>query len=226
MAKKKNKTEDQFEQVEQALSKTEQFIEDNQQILVKIVGGIVLAISLVIGVKNFYLEPRSAEANSEMFMAELYFQKDSFDLALNGDGQYLGFIDIADDYGITKAGKLAKYYAGICYLNLSDYENAIDYLKSFSSSDILLSSLALGCIGDAYMELEDQDKALKYYEEATEESDHGLTTPKYLFRQAMIHENNKDYDDALEIYKRIKSDYENSKEANGIEKYISRAENR
>ena len=226
MAKKKNKTEDQFEQVEQALSKTEQFIEDNQQILVKIVGGIVLAIALVIGVKNFYLEPRSAEANSEMFMAELYFQKDSFDLALNGDGQYLGFIDIADDYGITKAGKLAKYYAGICYLNLSDYENAIDYLKSFSSSDILLSSLALGCIGDAYLELGNTKKALKFYTDASNNSDNSFTCPRFLFKQAMIHESNEDYKQALSLYKIIQSDFKTSHEGNGIEKYISRIEDR
>ena len=67
-----------------------------------------------------------------------YFQKDSFNLALNGDGQYLGFIDVADEYSWTKTGKLANYYAGLCYLHLDEYVNAIEYLEDFSSDDIIL----------------------------------------------------------------------------------------
>ena len=93
-----------------------------------------------------YLAPLEEDAQTEMFMAELYFQKDSFALALNGDEQYEGFLSISDDYGLTKAGNLANYYAGLCYLNLGEFENAIDYFSDFSSDDIILSSLALGCI--------------------------------------------------------------------------------
>ena len=159
-------------------------------------------------------------------MAELYFQKDSFNLALNGDGQYLGFIDIADEYSSTKPGKLANYYAGLSYLNTGDFENAIEYLDDFSSDDIILSSLALGCIGDAYMELEDLDNALSYYEDAASYNDNEFTTPRYMLKQAMIHESNGDYADALALYKGIEADYKSSREGNGIEKYIARAENR
>ena len=226
MAKKTNKTEDQFAQVEEALTKTEQYIEDNQDKLVKIVGVIVGVIALVIGFNNFYLKPLEKEAQIDMYMAELYFQKDSFDLALNGDGQYLGFIDVADEYGWTKSGKLANYYAGLCYLNLGEFENSIEYLEDFSSDDIVLSTLALGCIGDAYMELGDADNALNSYKDATANSDNEFTKPIYMFKQAMIHEQNGDYDGALEIYNDIKLNFPTSREANGIEKYISRAENR
>ena len=166
------------------------------------------------------------EAQADMFMAELYFQKDSFNLALNGDGQYLGFLDIADEYSSTKPGKLANYYAGLSYLNTGDFENAIEYLDDFSSDDIVLSSLALGCIGDAYMELEDADNALSYYEDAASYTDNEFTTPRYMLKQAMIHEGNGDYADALALYKGIEADYKSSREGNGIEKYIARAENR
>ena len=143
MAKKNNKTEDQFQQVEEALTRTEQFIEDNQKLLIRIVGGVVLIIALFLGVKQFYLQPMQENAQADMYMAELYFQKDSFNLALNGDGQYYGFLDIIDDYSLSNAGNLANYYAGLSYLHLGEYENAIDYLKDFSSNDIILSSLAL-----------------------------------------------------------------------------------
>lgn len=226
MAKKTNKTEDQLAQVEEALTKTEQYIEDNQKNLVRIVGVIVGVIALVIGFQNFYIEPLEKEAQTEIYMAELYFQKDSFSLALNGDGQYLGFVDVADEYSWTKIGGLANYYAGLCYLHLSDYENAIEYLEDFSSDDIVLSTLALGCIGDAYMELGNIDDALNSYEDAADNSDNEFTKPTYMLKQAMIHEQNGDYDDALEIYNDIKLNFKTSREAYGIERYISRAENR
>ena len=226
MAKKTNKIDDQFQQVEETLTKTEQFIEKNQKNLLRIVTIVVGLIALVFGVQNLYLKPLEKEANVEMYMAEIYFQKDSFNLALEGDGQYLGFLDIADEYGLTNAGELANYYAGICYLNMSDYDNAIEYLSQYSSDDIILSSLALGCIGDAYVELGDLDEGLDYYEDAVNNSDNKFTKPKYMLKAAMIHEHNGDYDKAIDLYKELQLNFKSSPEAAGIERYISRAENR
>ena len=159
-------------------------------------------------------------------MAQLYFQKDSFNLALNGDGQYAGFLDIAEEYSSTSIGNLANYYAGLCYLHTDDYENAIEYLEDFSSDDIILSSLALGCIGDAYMELGDQDKALDYYEDAAKNSDNDFTTPRFLMKQATVHELQENYDAALELYNIINDDFRDSREGQNVAKYIARAENR
>ena len=226
MAKKVNKTEEQLVQVEQALSKTEQYIEENQKSLTIIVGAIIAIVGLYLGYQNFYIKPLEEEAQSEMFMAQLYFEKDSFSLALNGDGQYYGFIDINDEYPSTKAGNLASYYAGLCYLHTQDYEMAIEYLSNFSTDSEMLSSLALGCIGDAYLELDELDEALDYYEDATQNSNNIFTAPRYMMKQAMIHEINKNYEDALELYQEIKSSYKESKEFQDIDKYISRIENR
>lgn len=226
MAKKSNKTDDQFAQVENALSKTEQYIEDNQNKLMKIVAAVVAVIALFIAYQSLYLEPQAVEAQSEMFNAEIYFEKDSFNLALNGDGQYLGFIDIADQYSSTKQGKLANYYAGLSYLYLKDYDNAIDYLNDFKSDDIILSSLALGSIGDAYLELDDKDKALSYYKKAANNDENSFTTPRYLMKQALILEYNNEYDGALEIYLNIQENFNESRESQNIDKYIYRAKNR
>ena len=225
MAKKKNKTEDQFAQIEETLSRTEQFIEDNQKNLMKGVGAAVIIVALFVGYQDFYLAPMQKEAQADMFMAELYFQKDSFNLSLTGDGQYLGFLDIAEEYSSTKTGALANYYAGLAYLNTGDFENAIEYLDDFSSNDIVLSALALGCIGDAYMELANTEKALSHYVDAAEKNINEFTTPRYMLKQAMIHEANGDIADALALYKGIEADYKTSREGNGIEKYIARAEN-
>ena len=226
MAKKSNKTDDQFAQVENALSKTEQYIEDNQNKFMKIVAAEVAVIALFIAYQNLYLEPQALEAQSEMFNAEIYFEKDSFNLALNGDGQYLGFIDIADQYSSTKQGKLANYYAGLSYLYLKDYDNAIDYLNDFKSDDIVLSSLALGSIGDAYLELDDKNKALSYYKKAANNDENSFTTPRYLMKQALILEYNNEYDGALEIYLNIQENFNESRESQNIDKYIYRAKNR
>ena len=225
MANKK-KTEDQFAQVEQALSKTEQYIEDNQKSLMIIVGAIVGIIVLFNAYQKLYMDPLEKEAQIDVYMAELYFQKDSFNLALNGDGQYAGFIDVADDYSSTNIGNLANYYAGLCYLNTGDYENAIEYLEDFSSDDIILSSLALGCTGDAYMELGDTENAMDAYEDAVNNSNNEFTAPRYMMKLAMTYELNGDYSNALDIYKSIKADFKDSREATGIEKYISRAKNK
>jgi len=221
----KNKTEDQFAQIEETLSKTEQFIEENQKSLMTIIGAIVGIVALFSVYQNFYIEPMEKEAQAEMYMAELYFQKDSFNLALNGDGQYLGFLDIADDYSSTNVGQLANYYAGLSYLHTADYDNAIEYLGDFSSDDIILSSLALGCIGDAYMELGDTDAALDAYADAVNNSANDFTAPRYMMKQAMIYTSNGDNNKALDLFKAIQSDYKTSREANGIEKYIARVEN-
>ena len=223
---KKNKTEDQFAQVEEAVSKTEQYILDNQKSLTTILTIIIGIIVLYNVYQNFYIKPLEKEAQSEIYMAELYFQKDSFNLALNGDGQYYGFLDIADEYSATKVGVLANYYAGICYLQTANYEDAIKYLSDFHSDDIILSSLALGCIGDAYVELDDMDNAIDYYEDAVANSKNEFTAPRYMMKLAMIHEINGDYSKALDLYKDIKSNFQDSREANSIEKYISRAENK
>lgn len=221
----KNKTEDQFAQIEETLTRTEQFIEENQKSLMTIIGAIVGVVALFSVYQNFYIEPMEKEAQAEMYMAELYFQKDSFNLALNGDGQYLGFLDIANDYSSTNVGQLANYYAGLSYLHTADYDNAIEYLGDFSSDDIILSSLALGCIGDAYMELGDTDAALDAYADAVNNSANDFTAPRYMMKQAMIYTSIGDNNKALDLFKAIQSDYKTSREANGIEKYIARVEN-
>jgi tetratricopeptide (TPR) repeat protein len=221
----KNKTEDQFAQIEETLTRTEQFIEENHKSFMPIVGAIVGIVALFSVYQNFYIAPMEEEAQAEMYMAELYFQKDSFNLALNGDGQYLGFLDVSDDYSSTNVGQLANYYAGLCYLNTADFDNAIEYLGDFSSDDIILSSLALGCMGDAYMELGDVDAALDAYESAVSNSSNNFTAPRYMMKQALIHDSNGNSNKALNLYKTIKNDYKTSREANGIEKYIAKVEN-
>lgn len=210
--------------VEEVYSKTEEFIQQNQNVIMGVVGAVVAVIVGFYAYNRVYLEPLDEEAHGQMFMAEQYFQKDSFQTALNGDGNYLGFLDVADEYGNTSAGNLAHYYAGICYLHLGQYESAIDELESFDGNGEMLGAVALGAIGDAYMELDNTDEALSYYEKAVSASENDFTTPVYLQKAGFASEKAGNWDKAIDYYSQIKDKFPTSNEGRNAEKYIARAE--
>ncbi|MCF8368730.1 MAG: tetratricopeptide repeat protein [Bacteroidales bacterium] len=223
MAKKKDTAEERIVAVEEALSKTEQFIENNQKVITWVVGALIVVVLIFFGYRKFIQLPKENAAQMAIFPAQNYFEQDSIDLALFGDGENYGFVDVADEYSSTDAGNLAKYYAGICYLQKNEYETAIDYLKKFSSSDLLLPSMALGAIGDAYMQLGEINKAIDYYLDAASKNANDFTGPTFLVKAGWAYEINQDYKDAIEVYTKIKKEYPTSREAREIEKYIDRA---
>jgi len=222
VSKNKGQGNQNLEVVENALSRTEQFIEDNSKLLTYIAIGIVVIFGGFIGVKKLVIAPVEREAASQMFMAEQYFEKDSFNLALNGDGNYLGFIDIIDEYKITKSANMAKYYTGISYLHLGQYAEAIEYLKKFNSSDEMIAPIAIGAIGDAYAELENASEAINHYVKAAQMRKNEFTSPIYLMKAGETLEETGDLVKALEFYETIKDEYPDSNEARQIDKYIQR----
>ena len=222
MAKKVDKTEERIVAVEEAFSKTEQFIEKNQKIILIVVGAIIVVVLGYFGFKRLYIAPREKEAQSQMFMAEKCFEMDSVTKALKGDGNYLGFLDIIDQFSMTKAANLSHYYAGICYLKKGEYQNAIDQLNDFSTNDELVAPMALGALGDANMELNNTDKAAEYYLKAADKKLNDLTSPLFLMKAGMAYEVAGKKEDALKAYNRIKTDFPKSNEARDIDKYIAR----
>lgn len=224
MAKKKTAKEDNLQELESALTKTEQFIEDHQKKISYIIGGIVLIVVGYLSFNKFYLQPKEDEALSQMFMAENYFEKDSFNLAINGDGNYLGFLDIIDDYGITKSANRAKYYTGISYLHLGQYQDALDFLNGFKTDDLLLAPVTEGAKGDALLEMGETESALKQYKKAYSASDNELTTPIYMMKAASLLESMDELEEALSLYKEIKGKYPTSTEGTNVDKYIARVQ--
>lgn len=222
MAKKSDNTEEKIMAVEEALSKSELFIEKNQKLLVIILGSIALIILGYFGFQKFILEPREKEAQSQMFMAERYFEQDSLRLALNGDGQFPGFLEIIDNYGMTKSAKLAHYYTGIIFLNQGQFEDAVDHLKKFNTKDVMLAPMAKGAIGDAYMELGKKEEAASQYSEAANTFKNDFTTPVFLQKAAWAYEDAGNKDKALDAYNKIKTEYPRSAEAREVEKHITR----
>jgi tetratricopeptide (TPR) repeat protein len=222
MAKKTKEGNPQsLKNVEETLTKTEQFLEQNYKSL--LIGlGVVVAVVGLFWLVKIYLNKRNDEAQSQMYQAERYLEMDSLRLALNGDGNYLGFLDIANDYKFTNAGNLARYSAGICYLHLGQYQDAIDYLEKYSKKDKVLGSLAIGAIGDAYVELGDLDKGVSKYLEAADFASNSFSTPLFLMKAGEIYELNSKYSEAFKMYERIQNKYPESNEGLSIEKYIAR----
>jgi len=222
MAKtKKDENPTTISSVEETLTKTEHYLEENYKTLLIGLGIIVVLVGLI-WLGRLYLNKRNSEAQSQMFQAERYLEIDSLKLALNGDGNYLGFLDIAKDYKFTNSGNLAKYSAGICYLHLGNYKEAIDFLTKYTKKDKVIGSLAIGAMGDAYVELGDLDKAVSKYIEAADYAANSFNTPLFLMKAGEIYELKGKYPDALKLYERIETQYPESTEGTTIEKYVAR----
>jgi len=223
MSKEKKEKTDSFEQIEGATISTEQFIEKHQKLLVRGMIAIIVVIAIILGYYKFYKQPLAQEALNKMFMPENYFEKDSFYLALNGNGNFDGFLAISEQYGSTPSGNLSKYYAGLCYLHLGDYKKAIAYFEKFSAKDAIFSNLAKANIGDAYMQLGDFKQAANYYQKATSNKTDELITPIILMKAGLAYEKSNNYKAALSMYEKLEKEYPTSLEARDIEKYITRA---
>lgn len=208
--------------LQETISRSEQFLEKYKQLIYGVLGGLVVVAGLIYYVTGVYLPNKQTEAQNLMYVAERYFENDSLNLAINGDGNFPGFIEIADDYGWTKAGKLANYYLGISYLRLGQFEEAIEKLRDFSTNEPIIGSIALGATADAYLELDQKEKALDFYLKAANKEENQFTTPVYLMRAGELAENMGNTKKALELYERIFAEYKNTSEGQSVEKYIAR----
>ena len=210
------------EAVVEAVSKTEKFFQENGKLLSIICGAVVAVCIAVVCVIKFVYQPAVAEAQGQMAFAEQNFRAADYELALNGDGNTLGFAQIIDEYG-NKAGKAVYFYAGVCELQLGEWEQAIKYLEAYNGKDAILAARATACIGDAYVGLEDYKKALGYFEKAAATADN-MYASGYLLKAAAVAEALGENDKALSFYKKIQDQYPQSLEAYDVDKYIGRME--
>jgi tetratricopeptide (TPR) repeat protein len=205
-------------------SGTGSFIRDNQKSLAFIAIGIVVLILLYVGYQRFYLAPRAERAANEMFKAEEYVMIDSLQKrAIDGDGSYPGFKEIAQEYSNTKSANIANAYLGGLYLREGKFQEAVDALSKYSDTGSpVIDPLVTGLLGDAYSELKDYKKAADQYKKAASKSDNSFTAPLFLKKLGLVYEAQNDYKSALENYQKIKKDYPQSYEASIIDGYIAR----
>ena len=224
-----------FDTLDEKAGKTEAWVIQHQRtILLTIVAVVVVGLGYMF-YKQFVSEPREREISEQLSFAQSVFNqaldanttatRDSlFTLSLNGDKTHAGFLKIIKDHGSSKAGNVANYAAGMAYLQLNKYKEAVTHLDKFSSSDPILNALALGNIGDAFVALNQPKEAMDYYKKAIDESDNALTVPIYLSKAAQVAQDQKNYKEALTYLERIKTDYPNSEEAASVDVQISQVE--
>ena len=208
------KEQERQERVNETVSKTDQFFRENKKTIYTILIALLVIGLAIVAYYKFYYQPKSREAAAQMFPAEANFRSGEFELALNGDGNVLGFSQIIDDFG-GKAGKDVYFYAGVCELQLGNYQSAINYLKKYKGEESILKARALGCIGDAYTGLED-DKAIA--------AGDNMFAATYMLKAGVVCEQMGDNAKALSYYKTIKDKYPQSLEGYDVDKYISRIE--
>ena len=221
-----------FNTLDEGASKTEEWVVKNQKYIIGTIGAIALLVLAYLGYNKFVAAPQEKDAMNEMYTAKKYFDdavngisSDSlYKMSLNGgEGKY-GMLDIINEYSGTPAANLANYYAGMSYLNLKDYQNAVTYLGDFSSDDKMLGPIAKGGIGDAFVQLDQKEDALEYYEKAFSANINDFTTPLYLMKAANVAIDLGQNDKALGYLKRIKSEFSISIEATQADVLIGKVE--
>lgn len=221
-----------FDTLDETASKTEAFVGKNQKYIFIIIGVVAAVVLGSLAYQEFVAKPKQTTAMNDMFQAQKYFDqavngvaKDSlFNLALNGGEGKFGMLDIISEYAGTPAANLANYYAGTAYLKLKDYKNAVEHLSDFKSDDEVLAALAKGNIGDAFVQLNQKEDALNYYEQAAKMRDNEYTTPMYLHKAGIIALDLGKPDKALAHFKSIKNDYPTSTEAANVDVFIGKAQ--
>lgn len=202
---------------------SENFLNKYRNVLLGLLG--VVAAAVIGGLLFYnYRASQEKEAQAAMFQAIYYFEADSLNVALKGDGQAKGLVAIADDYGNTKAGNLAKFYTGVAYLKQGKFKEAINYLEDYKSNDLILQGKAFALLGDANLELGNKSAAVDYYLQAAEYNENEFFTPQYLMKAGMAYEASNNYAKAAEVYDRIINNYVNAAEVADAKKYKARAE--
>lgn len=219
------KNEEKNTNIEDVISKSELFIEQNQKTIITAVVAVLVVAFAIFGFVKWYAQPRQEKANNAIFGAEQYFANSEYQLALDGNDQFAGFNEVAKRYGSTKAGKRAKYEAGLCYLHLGQYDEAIKQLNSYKGKDTFTKVIAVIAQADAELDLNNTKKAISLYDKAAKMDNNYVTTPFALFKEGMCYVIENNGAEAIKCFQQIKDNYPESAEYATIDKYITWAEN-
>lgn len=226
MSKKQTEVnpEKNLENINEALTSSEQFIEKNQNAIMIGLGVVIVIVLAVLAYHNLYMKPKNEKAQAAIYKGERYFQNQEDSLALFGNGNdYIGFEEVMNQFGGTKTADLARAYAGISYSRLGDNEKALNYLNKFKGGDKLITPSITGAIGDVYMNLGDNDKAVNHFLKAAKVADDNMLSPIYYKKAGLAYMHAQNFDKAIETFEKIKKSYLNSPEGQEADKYIEKA---
>jgi len=221
MTKKVNKVE--VNEFDETIAASKSFFDKYKKQIIYGGGSVLAIIIACLLIHQFYIVPHNNNANESIFKAEQMYQNGNYEKALNGDGETLGFLAVADQYGCTKAGNLARLYAAMCYAQTEKYQEAVDMLENYDGcGDAMVSPAAIGMLGNCYAELGQNDKAASYLFKAAEKADNNTLSPIFLIQAGQLFEVLGQNDKALNCYETVKRKYKQSMQYNEIDKYIER----
>ncbi|MBQ7210359.1 MAG: tetratricopeptide repeat protein [Paludibacteraceae bacterium] len=220
MAKKTQKQDEQLENVQEALSTSGKWIEDNQNLISWVILGILVVAVGIWLINAYVIKPKRVAADNENAIAMTYFMQKDYEVALSGNDECMGFAAIADKYS-NKGGELARFCAGECCYHLGRYDEAIEYLKSYKTKDLNYAAASKQLLGDAYVQIDDTENAIKCFAQVGEMG-HDILSPKSLLKEAVVYESLEQHDKALKVYQTIIEKYPNSEEANTASLYVVR----
>lgn len=221
----KKQVKQQANEFDETIAASRSFYEKNKKAILYGGGGLLSLIIIILLVHQFYITPRNNRANESIFKAEQLFNEGSYDKALNGDGESIGFLEVINQYGNTKAGNLACLYAAKCYAATEKYQEAIDMLGKFDDcGDAMISPAATALKGNCYAALGENEKAVELLLKAAKDADNNTISPTCLLQAGQIYTALGKNDKALDCYKQIKSKYQQSSLFYEIDKYIEAAQ--
>lgn len=222
---KNNKKKAEVNEFDETIAASKSFFEKYEKQIIYGGSTILAIIIAVLLIHQFYITPRNNRANESLFRAEQLFQEGNFEKALNGDETTgaLGFLAVADKFGSTKAGNLARLYAGMCYAHTGKYQEAVDMLQKFDGrGDEMVSPAVLGTLGNCFAQLGQNEKAVETLVNAAKKADNNTLSPQFLLQAGQIYESLGQADKALDCYKQIKENYQQSYIYAEVDKYIER----
>lgn len=212
------------EQIQTAIGRTERFIYNNAKMLLTILGALILISLVLIWYFRIHKHNQSDKAGAMLFVAEQQFANNEFETALNGDGNNPGLLDVIDQYGATNEGNMAKFYAGVSYFKMGDYDNALKFLHKYKETkgapNQIVNALNKGLQGDIHVQKEEYDKAAKMFEEAVNVSSNSFTTPLYLKKLALVYSEQGKHEKSAEALERIIREFPTSMQAYDAEKFL------
>lgn len=222
--KTQNKAEKSLETMDEALTTSEKFLENNQRNILWGLLALVVAVGAFLAYHYLYKNPRDEKAQAAIYIGERYFQNGEDSLALFGNGNdYIGFESIMSQYRGTKTADLARAYAGISYGRMGNNEKALEYLKKFKGGDLLITPAVAGAIGDVYMNMGNTQDAISQFTKAAQKANDNMLTPYFYKKAGLAHLSANNYDKAIEVFTKIKESYINSPEAQEADKFIQQA---
>ncbi len=205
-------------------TKTEMFFDKIKKAVTGVVAAILVVVAGLLGYKKFVAEPNAKKAQDMVWKAQYWFEIDSLDLAINGDGSFYGFQQVADEFGSTPAGEASQFYLGVIYHQKGEWETALDYYKEADLDDDVLSVMAVGNQGDVLVELGRPEDAINQFEKAANMVRSDYTTPMFLMKAGILYRQKNDHKNAAKCFGRIATDFPTSPDAQTAKKYAAYAE--